>query len=380
MKSKKMKNWFVVMIVSLLFLAACNSSSSSENGSGSETGSGDGAFYDGETLEVIVPFSAGGGTDTLFRYLAQYMKEHTEGNPALQVVNIEGGGSINGANEYVDLREPDGLTALATSASTKIPFLIGQEAVRYDLRELKPIIGTPNGVVLYTSPDTGLTEGKDLLDTDQELILGATSPTGIDVMTLLALEVLGVKDNIQIIFGYEGAGASRIAFEQGETNLDYQSGTAYQSDVKPMVEAGQAIPLFTYGFTGSDGDIVSDPAFPEIPTVKDVYIDMYGEEPSGEAWEAYKAFVGIVNNLHKSLWLHADAPPEAVAALQEGAAGAVADEQFIEEGAEILGGYDPLVGEDLESAISALTSINEETLAWVRNYLREEYDVTGLID
>jgi tripartite-type tricarboxylate transporter receptor subunit TctC len=371
----KIKRMFLLSLSALLAisLAACGSVGSSGSSGGSED-----AFFEGETVEILVPFSAGGGTDTLFRFLSTYFNEHIEGEPAIQVMNIEGGGSITGANEYVNLKKPNGYNLLATSASTTIPFLIGQEAVAYDLRKLQPIMGTPNGVVLYTSPKTGLTEGKDLLDTDEELILGGTSPTGIDVMTLLGFEVLGISDKVKIVFGYEGAGASRIAFEQGETNLDYQSGTAYQSDVTPMVEAGDALPLFTYGFTGADGDIVRDPAFPDIPTIKEVYEDMYGEEPSGEAWEAYKAFVGVVNNLHKSLWVHADAPEEAVEQLREGAAAAIEDSQFKEESGEVLGGYEPVVGEELESAISALNNIDEDVMTWVKEFLEEEYDVTGL--
>tara|TARA_R110000850_G_scaffold246928_1_gene371862 strand:+ start:635 stop:1357 length:723 start_codon:yes stop_codon:yes gene_type:complete len=239
------------------------------------------------------------------------MSEHTPGNPTFQILNVPGGGSVLGANEYVILKEPNGYNTLATSASTTIPFMIGQESVEYDLRDMQPIIGVPNGVVMYTSPDSGIEEATDLQNPSEELFLGATSPTGIDVMTLLALKVLDIKDNIEIIFGYEGAGASRTAFMQGETNLDYQSGSSYQNNVTPLVEEGSAVPLFSYGFLGEDGDIVRDPAFPEIPSVKEVYVDMHGGEPSGEAWDAYKVFVGVVNGLHKTLWLHADAPSEA---------------------------------------------------------------------
>lgn len=335
-------------------------------------------FYVGETLEILIPFSAGGGTDGLFRYLQEYLNKHVEGSPGIQVENIPGGGSIIGANEYIDLREHNGLHALATSASTKIPFLIGQKEVKYDLRELEPIIGMPNGVVLYTSPDSGVTEGAELLNPPEQLVLGATDPTGIDVMTLLAFEVLGIEDQVQVIFGYEGAGASRQAFLQGETNIDYQSGTSYQSNVQPLVDDGEAIPLFTYGFTDEDGDIIADPAFPDIPTVKDIYIDVYGEEPSGEAWDAYKAFVGVINGMHKTLWVHGDAPEAAVEALRKGVEKAVADEEFKSGADEILGDYEPLVGEQLEASVSNLSSIEDETLQWVSNFLKEKYDVEGL--
>lgn len=368
----RIKSLLLILTGTLLLsvLAAC---SNSDEAAGEE-----GTFYEGETLEILIPFSAGGGTDGLFRYFQDYLNEHVDGNPSVQVENVPGGGSVIGANEYVDMREPDGLTALATSASTEIPFLIGQSQVNYDLRELQPIVGMPNGVVLYTSPDSGVTKGADLLDPPQELVLGATTPTGIDVMTLLAFEVLGIDDQVEIIFGYEGAGASRQAFEQGETNLDYQSGTSYQSNVQPLVDKGDAIPLFTYGFIDKEGEIVEDPAFPDIPTVKDVYEEVYGEEPSGEAWEAYKAFVGVVNGMHKTLWVHGDAPDEAIQALREGVERTIEDEGFKEGADDVLGDYDPLVGEELEASVDLLNGIQDETLQWVSDFLREEYGVEDL--
>jgi len=336
-------------------------------------------FYAGETLEILVPFSAGGGTDTLFRFFQSYLNENVPGNPSVQVINKPGGGSIIGANEYVDIRKPDGFTALATSASTIIPFLIGQPEVHYDLRKLQPLVGMPNGVVLYTSPDSGVKEGKDLLNPPEQLVLGATSPTGIDVMTLLAFEVLGItEEQVKIIFGYEGAGASRTAFLQGETNLDYQSGTSYIANVTPIVEEGNAVPLLTYGFTDDQGDLIRDPAFPNIPTVKEVYVDAYGEEPSGEAWEAYKSIVGVVNGLHKTLWIDGDAPEEAIAALREGIQESIKDPKFQEEAQKIWAGYDPLVGDELEGSINALVNISDETLDWVSNFLTEKYDIEGL--
>ena len=364
---------YLMIIVIAGVMAACGNNDKSSG----ETEDAD-SFYDGETLDILIPFSAGGGTDGLFRYLQEYLNQHVSGNPSIQVENIPGGGSIIGANEYVDLREHDGLNAIATSASTMIPFLIGQKEVNYDLRELEPIIGMPNGVVLYTSPDSGVSEGADLLDPPEELVLGATDPTGIDVMTLLAFEVLGIEDQVNIIFGYEGAGASRQAFMQGETNLDYQSGTSYQSNVQPLVDEGEAVPLFTFGFTNEEGDIVEDPAFPEIPTVKDVYVDVYGEEPSGEAWEAYKAVVGVVNSMHKTLWLHGDAPDAAIEALRAGAVQTVEDEDFKSGADEVLGDYDPLVGEELENSVANLSNIDDETLKWISEFLKEEYDVKGL--
>ncbi|WP_059103057.1 hypothetical protein [Shouchella shacheensis] len=370
---KRIKGCMIFSMSSALFICGCNSGSSD-----SSAGSTDGFYESGDTIQTVVPFSAGGGTDVTSRLFAEYWSEYTEGNPAFQVENIEGGGSVNGANEFANLREADGYNVLSTSASTKIPYLIGESHVDFDLQGLQPVVGFPTGVAVYTSPSTGVEEPTDLLNPDEELVMAATTPTGIDVMTLLALEVLGIREDMNIIFGYEGAGASRVAFEQGESNIDYQSVPAYLTNVTPIIEAEEAVPLFTLGFLDDDNNLIEDPALPDLPTVEEVHVEMYGKDPSGEAWDAYLDFVGVVNNLHRGFWMHEDAPEEAVEALREGASLAAEDPDFLNESEEQLGGYDPLVGEELSNAVSNLQEIDQTSLDYVRNFLEKEYDVTGL--
>lgn len=352
-----------------LVLVACNDGDSES----------DGSFYgDGDDINIVVPFSPGGGADVTSRLLSGYWSEQIEGNPSFQVENIEGGGSVSGANEFAHLRDSDGYNVLTTSASTKIPYLIGESHVDFDLQDFEPIVGFPTGVVVYTSPETGVEQASDLTNPDTQLVMGATTPTAIDVMTLLALEVLDIREDIDIIFGYEGAGASRVAFEQGETNMDYQSVPPYLTNVTPLVDSGEAVPLFTLGFLDEEGNLIEDSALPELPTVEDVYIDLHGEEPSGEAWDAYLDFVGVINNFHRGFWMHNDAPEEAVMELRESAEEAVNNEEFLENAEEQLGGYEALTGEDLESAITNLESVDQSSIDFVQTFLEEEYDVNGL--
>ena len=101
-----------------LTVAACGGS---DNDSVNEGQSGEAQsaeeFFSGKTIRWIVPFSAGGGTDTAARQLAALLPEYIPGNPKVQVENIEGGNSILGVNEFA-AADPDGLTILQTSAST----------------------------------------------------------------------------------------------------------------------------------------------------------------------------------------------------------------------------------------------------------------------
>lgn len=385
---KRKKQLFILMFTFsiLIILAACGSSqtstsepaptestSATESSSPAEQQASATPFYEGKSLEMLVPFGAGGGSDVTARFIAPYYNKYVDGNPSIQVVNVPGGGSVIGANEFVNLREPNGEFSLWTSGSTVYPYLLREPAVQYELRELEPIIGIPAGGVVYISPETGYSEPKDLLDLSGDLIYAGISATGLDLVTLLSFEVLGVE--IQAIMGYEGRGPARVAFEQGESNIDYQTTSAYVSNVIPLVEEGKAIPLFSFGLLDSSGNIVRDPAFPEIPTIVEFYEEVHGQQPSGTAWEALKAFVSTGYGIQKVLWMHKEAPPEAIEALREASKRIAEDQEFLTQGEEALGGYEPYVGDELISIVSAALEVDESAIDWVLQFLEEKYDV-----
>jgi hypothetical protein len=45
--------------------------------------------------------------------------------------------------------------------------------------------------------------------------------------------------DVQYVFGFQGRGDGRLAFERGETNIDYQTSSAYIRNVVPLVEEGR---------------------------------------------------------------------------------------------------------------------------------------------
>ena len=59
-------------------------------------------------------------------------------------------------------------------------------------------------------------------------------------------------------------------FERGEAKIDYQTSSSYLSGVVPLVEAGTAVPMMSWGALDEDGNIVRDPTFPDMPTFKEV--------------------------------------------------------------------------------------------------------------
>lgn len=330
----------------------------------------DAPFYEDEQLTLLVPFGPGGGTDVWARFMVKYLQEHIEGSPTVLVENRPGGGSITGVNHYAARVDPDGYTALVTSGSSILPYLLGQEIVRFDLADFRPLAANPVGAVFYVSPSTGLESAEDLVDVEERFVYGGISPQGADLVMLMIFDLLDM--DVQSVMGFDGKGSIRVAYERGEVNTDYQVTPAYLTNVQPLVDSGDAIPLFTFGILDENGEVVADPAFPDLPTVKDVYQMVHGEEPSGLEWEAYQTFLAAGFGVQKILWVKQDTPQEAVDALQAGLADIAQDPEFKEEGAEIIGDYDLMVGDAAVAAARGLTEASDEVIQFGQDFLEEK--------
>jgi len=95
-----------------LAISACTGGTGSESGSapaGSGDGGGDAAGYPEDSITFVVPFSAGGPTDTVTRLIAEPMS--AELGVEIVVQNVEGAGGTVAA-EQVANAEPDGYTVL----------------------------------------------------------------------------------------------------------------------------------------------------------------------------------------------------------------------------------------------------------------------------
>ncbi|PFG29821.1 tripartite tricarboxylate transporter substrate-binding protein [Paramicrobacterium agarici] len=325
------------------------------------------------SIELVVPFSAGGGTDTWARFVAPYLEEKIEGNPKIVVENQPGGESITGANKYVTSGSTDGSKMLVTSGSTYLPALLNRAEVKYDFTKLIPIVVNGTGGAVYVSSSTGITKASDLADFDKTLTYGGISATGNDLVTLLAMDVLDI--DIDATFGFEGRGPARLALERGEVNLDYQTTSAFLTQVQPMIDEGKATPLFSFGVP-EDGKIVRDPAMPDLPTLEEVYENLHGEAPSGEAYDAYRAFLSAAYFYQKGIWVNEGTDDAIVTAMRDAAKELSTDEEFVEKSKDALGGYPLISGTDAQEDLTAAFDVSDAVRNYTLDLLKNSYDVT----
>ncbi len=330
--------------------------------------------FAGKTIEFIIPFSAGGGSDTWGRFNAQLLGKYLPGNPVVVVVNEPGGGSTKGSNLFAARAKPDGEMILGTSASTQFPYLLGDPRVRYDYKDWKIAMASPTGGVVYTTPTLGLKSVDDIaMLKDKDLVYASQGATSLDLVPLLGFRAMDL--NVQHVFGFKGRGDGRLAFERGEVNIDFQTSSAYMKSVQPLVEAGQAVPLFSLGVLDAAGNVVRDPTFPDLPTYPEAYEKLTGQKPSGPAYDAYMAFYVAGFPAQKMVFLPKDTPDEIVAAYQKAFEDMKADPDYQANAEAVLGTYEQVTGELAQALFDKATDLAPELRKQVADMLAESYGV-----
>lgn len=330
--------------------------------------------FSGKTIEWIIPFGLGGGSDVLARFNAPYLSKYLPGNPTIVLVNVPGGGSTTGANRFAANAKPDGLMMLVTSGSTQFPYLLGDPRVKYDYKDWRVVIAAPTGGVAYISSKFGVTSAKDLGKVKgQKLIYGSQGATSLDLVPMLGFRMLGL--DVHHVFGMQGRGYGRLAFERGEATIDYQTSSAYVKSSLPLVQAGTAIPLFSWGTADESGELVRDPAFPELPHIAEAYELVHGKKPSGPEWEAFLAFLIAGFPAQKLIVLPKGTPDDILEAYRNGARKMFEDPDYKAKSDAALGGYPQVTGKAAEALMKLGTTITPEARAIVRDYLTKTHNV-----
>jgi tripartite-type tricarboxylate transporter receptor subunit TctC len=328
---------------------------------------------DGRTIEWMVPFEAGGGTDVRSRFHVPWLRKYLKSHVSIIIENKPGAGGVSGTNLfYANRTRRDELNMLSTGGSTNIAMIMRQPAVRFDFLDMIPIAGFPVGSVWYVARDTGIKTVADLRHPPKTLHYAGVAASGRDLSGLLAFDLLGIE--VQVTFGYTSGGASTLlAFERGESNFDMQTTSVYQSR---LAERPDVVPLYTDGILDQHGDVVRDPSWPDLPSVKDVYVTLHGKLPSGPEWEAYKIALGTRGALDMMVWLHADAPKEAVDELTQAFRDMSHDPEYQQALAKQTGGYPIIVGpEVLKPLVKQTFDIDPGVREWLYGWLEQKYNI-----
>ncbi|BBG01649.1 tripartite-type tricarboxylate transporter receptor subunit TctC [Pseudonocardia autotrophica] len=352
-----------VIAAAVLLLGACGVTNTQQARSGTDDG---GPFYTADDeITLYVPFAAGDTSDRFSRLFAEHFTAELEGNPSIVIQNVPGGAQKEGMNAY-ERSEHNGLNMAMSSGGLISSSHFDPEGIQFDLAGYQPVVAFGGGMILYGPGDTGPLD--QLATSDRPVFYGGMELNASEAVRVFALEQLGLP-RFEPLMGYDGGGAITTAVMRGELTLGNSTSSHYAQNVVPLAEQGEITPHMVQGYV-RDGEVVRDPAFPDLPTMPEAYAMLTGQEPSGTGWEAYTAITATQTNLLRTYWMHGDAPEAARTAAADAAAAVAADPAFLEEAATLLAADpEPLVGAELEASVGQIQDLSPETVQWVEDYL-----------
>lgn len=223
--------------------------------------------YPSKPIQLIVPWSAGGGSDAIGRVIAHFASQHFD--QPMVVVNVPGVSGTLGARQGKEAR-PDGYTLTLTHQSVITSRLVGVSDFDYgDFIPLVNFSNTPN--IIAARPDAPWNDVKELVADAKKnpgtITFGATLGSSSH---FFPLEVAYAANIDFKIVGYEGTAKRQAALlgkfiDLGESNP--ASGKKYfaAKRLKPLGIATEK----------------RHPLLPEVPTLKEQGVDVVGGTSRG---------------------------------------------------------------------------------------------------
>lgn len=212
---------FAAAATAILLASACGAgASSSASGASGENPT---EFYQGKTITFIIPYSPGGGFDTIGRVFSKYLAKELGHGTKVSVQNKPGGGSLIGTNTIFQA-EPDGLTIgeinypgqvfAQLSDTAGVKFKSDQWSFFSRLAAFNPVV--------YTSKDSGISSAQDLIDAQDQVVFGIGG-AGSDAYygTKVLANTLGFP--YKLVTGYPGDAEADAALKANEVEARYQS-------------------------------------------------------------------------------------------------------------------------------------------------------------
>ncbi|MBI2858559.1 MAG: hypothetical protein HYX90_05715 [Chloroflexi bacterium] len=322
--------------------------------------------FSGKTITIVVPYTAGGGTDIMARVYARYLPKFLPGNPTILVRNMPGGGATIGAN-YVYSSKPDGLASLASAGGVHMAYVTRMSAAKYDFQKMHPVMAVQGAAVYYIKP--GIVDKVEDLPKAKGVIFGQSSGS-ISWIFAAFVELMGIRPE-KMVLGYGGSGDSRRAFVSGEINTSGSTTQEYWQIIDGDVKKGAVQNLFQTGAIDEKGEVVKDSSLPtNLPTGKEVYEKVSGKSPSGMAWEAYKGILSAGRSFDVVLSLPPGTPDAITRVWWDAASKMVKDPEFANASDPLLGAKGKwFVGESFSKAFKSAIMMDAKVVDWFKGVM-----------
>ncbi|QGJ69863.1 Tripartite tricarboxylate transporter substrate binding protein [Planctomycetales bacterium 10988] len=309
--------WLVFLLLGLI-LSGCSSYSPEDES----------ADYPNRPIEVVVPFAAGGGTDTFARIIKKAIDDQNLLPQPLVIVNRDGAGATIGSRA-VKNAPPDGYTVLILHDAIFTAKYYGK--VNFGPEAFEAVAGTGEGApLLVAGPEVDFDNLEELIAFAKEKPEEATFAVNLGASSHFVALAIEKALGVQFRMVQTGSGAKRFAhLTGGHAALSIFTPAEFlqfrDAGLKAIVCCGEE----------------RHPALPEVPTATELGYDVIG------------------SNMYY-WWVPKGTPPARVEVLAKALKAAMETDYVIQKMEEIQSETTYLSGDSLQQK---LTKIDQRTAA-----------------
>lgn len=315
--------------------------------------------FEGKSIKMIIPTTAGGGTDISARLFARFLGKYLPGTPAIVPQNMPGGGGVTPLNFFAQQVKPDGLTISFSSSTEADPLTFRAPQAQYNPAKFGIIGGFGLGDQLLIIRTEALPR---LLDKSKPPVAMGTvagQPRGGMRMTLWGNLYLGW--NTKWVTGYPGSSDLLLAIERGEIDM---TSFAREYIVDKLMDPSKYRVFYADGL-GRHARSSGRPDFDNAPKFIDVMEGKISDPKMQEAYNYWRA-----GFLFKWVTLPPDTPQAIVDVYREAFQNVTADPEFAKLMDQVMQGYTVVTQEEMVVAINELAATPDEALKTTDELLR----------
>ena len=245
-------------------------------------------FPEGATILVAGP--DGGRLGRWGDAVATALDETLPPGTKVRAACIGGVDGVTGANQFEARVPSDGATVLLAPGAAALDWLVGDPRAHFDAEHWVPVMAGVTPGVVMVGPDAvsagASGPGAGGPGAGGVVRVAASGPVGPQLPALYGLDLLGAR--IALVFGLNEPEEIAAAFVAGKIDAALIWGQNVPRQVAALREAGGTA-LFGLGVSDPDGAPGRDPAFPDVPTLAELYVARHGARPPGPRYDAWCA-------------------------------------------------------------------------------------------
>jgi len=216
--------------------------------------------YPAKPITLVVPYAAGGGTDTAARIIAKTLSQRVK-QPV--VVENKAGAATQIGTSYVARAKPDGYTLLMGTANlaTNPAFY---KTLPYSVKtDLAPVVlATDVPVYIFTSPESNIKKVQGIVTQSKQGKRLSYATAGVGSIPHMAAETFNRQTGLHLQHvPYKGSAEAVVATSGNQVSLSFDNLAPAYGQVK----AGRLTPLAIASGKRS-------PALPNVPTLTELGI------------------------------------------------------------------------------------------------------------